>query len=308
MSLILQDFNPSENKAECQTYNTWKWKNLNSKEKNLKDNDSCINLSDCSVLKDKYFKSDIEKRKNEILYGQIDEPRRPLPPRPNAMIPNFKPASFSDSSIKWQDDDEDEDVIVYKSTEKINSKGKKNDYGDMDKIISNQNRQLALLQKQIEQLLKSQEIKEKQIEQLLKSVEMKENKVEQLLQVQEMKEKQIEQLLQSQEKKDNQIEQLIKTQEIKEKQKCDLLMKLKEKEKKTVKSIGVMTEIERIDKYVNTSFGCSCRKNENADNHNGKETLESLNIGEIPTIQEPVVTPQSSIHIDIQDYKDSSDE
>lgn len=338
VSLILQDdFNTISNKNEYQTYNTWKWKNTAIKEKNSRDNNSClnsaskeknpnnscINLSDCSVLKDKYFKSDIEKRKNEILYGQIDEPRRPLPPRPNPMIPDFKTAQFSESSIRWHDDDED--VIVYKSTEKVQSKEKKDGYGDMDKIISNQNRQLTLLQKQIEQLLKSQEIKEKQIEQLLKSVDSKESKIEQLLQVQEMKEKQIEQLLRSQEKKENQIEQLVKAQEIKEKQKYDLLMKLKEKEnekksvrsigvmtreneKKSVRSIGVMTEVEVADKNVSTNFECGCKREKNESNCNNKGTSESLNMGEIATIQEPVPTPQSSIHIDIQDYKDSSDD
>ncbi|KAL0277825.1 UNVERIFIED_CONTAM: hypothetical protein PYX00_004974 [Menopon gallinae] len=345
VSLILQDtsrsLNPDPNNSfsgtEFQTYNAWRWKTINEKEKEnltLK----CKNERFYSI-NDKFSCSDIERRKNEILYGSSDEPRRPLPPRPIPVIPECIGASFSDISVNdpWQVDDiGSSGKLAGKSSMLMNNDSFKiskpvlkksdrmcdnlNDIRDLYQIIAEQNKQMVFLQKQIDQLLKSQDTKEKQIEQLLKSHGTKECKIEQLLKMQDMKERHIEQLLKAQEKLEKQVEQLIKSQEIREEHNKELLKQLQEK--KDVATVGVMTTLDLFEKGINTSFVCTCKDQLNEDicGKNSADgsadcarfgtgdksfTLHSL---DLPVIEEHTPTPQSSIHVDIPEYNASSDE
>lgn len=281
VSLILQDASRSSNVdpvnsfsgTEFQTYNAWRWKTINEKEKeNLT---SKYKNGRFYSINDKFSGSDIERRKNEILYGSPDEPRRPLPPRTVPAIPDCVGASFSDISTNdlWHVDEVDRNHL--EKPLRLNNKNNHfryskplmkdldsksddlNDIRDLYQIIAEQNKQMVFLQKQIEQLLKSQDTKEKQIEQLLKSQDSKECKIEQLLKMQDVKERHIEQLLKAQEKLEKQVEHLIKTQEIREEQKKELSKQLKERN--DVVTVGVMTKVDLAEKGTNTSFVCVCK-------------------------------------------------
>lgn len=144
-------------------------------------------------------------------------------------------------------------------------------------IISEQSKQIEVLQKQIEQILKLQEVKDNQIEQMLKLQQSKEIKIDQLLLSLEVKEKEISKLLRIRDSQEDRIKDLLASNDSLEKEKSQLLKNTKNKETAT---IGVLTVKQTCDSSTNTSF-LECGKY----SFNKKDEIEeisSIRVGYLP--------------------------
>ena len=267
--------NNSDSLNDFQSFNAWKWKYMNGREK-IEENKSinkCNNSNNCVIIKDKYYLSETEKRKNEILYGQMDdEPRRPLPPRTfqePPLIKNLytsKPImneSFIESSFNENKNAESyKKAVVNEPKENLKSDALLATYLKKEfdtsskfyKIMTEQNNQIQILQEQIEQTLKFQDIKDKQIEQLLKLQDSKEKKIDQLLQSAEIKDKEIDRLLDIKQKQEKRLKELLKSEEECERKNAELIKKLKHLKKRETVSVSTMTDFETTDSSTNTSL------------------------------------------------------
>lgn len=277
--------NDSFSGTEFQTYNAWRWKYMSGRnEIGGPENrilSRCTKAENCVLIKDKYSSSETEKRKNELLYGEVGEPRQPLFPTVLPEIPQCNDLIFSNNNSFESD--------IKKKTEKLSLTLKNTEILEDDNnvlkaylrkgfdnsnklydIISEQNKQIEILQQQIQQVLKLQNAKDNQIEQLLKSQESKENKIEKLLQSAEIKDEEIEKLLKLKQKQEQHLKELIILQEEKEAKNFELLKKLNLLTRKETCSIGTMTNMaQMVDCSTNTTekyhFENGCRGREKPD-------------------------------------------
>ncbi|KAK6621825.1 hypothetical protein RUM44_001632 [Polyplax serrata] len=331
--------NDSFSGTEFQTYNAWRWKYMSGIEKvdvgRLTVENSC-------PINDKYSSSETEKRKNEILYGQIEEPRKPLQPKTFPKIPNRDDLFSSNNSLNnFQALDEDLSRTKFKDTSAVQSsvKFEMNDYSDcylgkgfensknLYNIITEQNKQIDVLQKQIDKILKLQAVKDKQIEQLLISQESKEKKIEKLIESALARDQEIEMLQTLKEKQEQWVRDLIKSQEEVEFKYMQEIKKLNCQSKKNTCSIGTNTDIQMVNCGTNTSAEYQVEYNQKTTKETEKKERSyirdvfettascqerdrtlSLHSTDLPAINEQVPTPQSSIHLDMQDFHYSSEE